>query len=296
MKNTNLMKRLGFLILASALLVSVFTGCSGSAKNSAAPASSAAPSASSAKIKVSVGIGNAFNPFCYLDEKDKIDGYDYQTMLEIAKLLSDKYDFQITPDAFANLLIGLDTKKYDIAIHHFGYTDARAKTYLYAKVPNMYSGSFHIGYKTGRTDITDMKSLTGKTVITGAGSLAESLVVAWNTANPGNKIELAYSTDKAVWYSGINSGLYDAYIATDFDLDTMIKQYGNFMAYDKNYSVPMGSGTSYNPGTYFIYKQGSDQLQQDIDKATQTLLDNGTLSKLSMKYLGADYTKDTFKK
>ena len=137
----------------------------------------------------------------------------------VGEKLSDKYEFVIGPDDFANLLIGLDTKKYDVAIHHFGYTDERAEKYLYADEADMYFGSFHVGYKKGRTDITDLKSAAGLTAVTSSGTQSESILLNWNKENPDYAVKIEYGTGQTVIASGIENGLYDIYVESKYDLD-----------------------------------------------------------------------------
>ena len=238
------------------------------------------------KTKVSIGIGNAYPPFCYVDEDENIAGYDYETLCLVADMLSDKYEFKFTADAFGNLLIGLDTGTYDIAAHHFGYTEQRAENYLYGTVVNMYAGYFLIGYVKGRTDIVDMASLEGKTVATHPGSMAETLILQRLEENPDHQFDIEYieSGNNEVLYSGLMNGLYDAYIATRFDLNTFNAPYDNFMEYTDSHVSEV------NSGTLFLYPKGHDELQQDVDAALQTLLDNGKLAEVSIEMLGDDYT------
>ena len=144
MKKNGRMKKWGSLVCALALAVAALGGCS---TKTDAYKGSGTDSSDGNKTKVAIGIGNEFSPFCYLDENEKETGYDYEVMQAVAKELSGKYAFTFTPDAFANLIIGLDTKKYDMVIHHFGYTAERAQKYQYAKVADMYVGKFHVGFK-----------------------------------------------------------------------------------------------------------------------------------------------------
>ncbi len=289
MKKVYPLKKWGILLLALVLLVSIMTGCSSSEEESASSTSaSASASTAQEKIKVSVGIGNGYSPFCFLDEDEELSGYDYETIAAIAELLSDKYEFEYTAEEFSNLLIGVDTGAYDVVIHHFGYTAERAENYLYANVANMYYGNFQLGYKAGRTDITDMKSLAGKTVVSSSGSMADTLLQNWNEENPDYQINIEYASDKEVRYSGLMNSLYDAFLASTYDLAVFNSQYDDFMDISDYNVIP----DDYNCGTYFIYAKGSEELQQDIDAALQQLIDDGTLSALSIEWLGADYTEN----
>lgn len=293
-----MMKRVLSVMTATVIAAGCFAGCGSAAKETGSTAGSDTDGATSEttsttgnsaeKTKVTVGIGNAYKPFCYLDENQQECGYDYEVMMAVAEKLSDKYEFVIKPDDFSNLLIGLDTGAYNVAIHHFGYTEERAKNYLYAKEADMYFGNFHIAYVAGRTDITDMKSLTGLTVATTSGSMSDTLIQNWNKQNPDNQVVVEYTGDQEALYSGMMNGLYDAFIATNYDLDVFNSQFDNFMEYS-DYNV---TSDDYDCGTYFVYSQGADTLQQDIDAAIVKLREDGTLAELSIKLLGDDYSQN----
>ncbi len=282
------------LALCVCVLGVALTGCGNSADSSSGGSSGTetsgaeTTSTSADTTTITVGIGNSFFPFCYLDENEDIAGYDYEVMKAVGEKLADKYTFVYTPDAFNNLLVGLDTGAYDIAIHHYGYTEERAENYLYANEPDFYTGPFRIGYLKGRTDITDFDSLDGKTVVTGAGSMAETLILNYLEEHPELDVKVEYADTEEVRYSGLSNGLYDAFIASEYDLDQFSNQYDGFMEYS-DYEVPNNDTTG--GGTFFVYSKGSEELRDDIDEALVALREDGTLKEISESILGADYTE-----
>ncbi|WP_099204510.1 transporter substrate-binding domain-containing protein [Scatolibacter rhodanostii] len=297
MKNKFQFRKAGSLALVLTMILTLLASCGSKNTNSSAESKSSSSQSSEAsatkvaageKTKLKVGIGNMFTPFCYLDDDDQPTGYDYDVMMAISEKLGDKYEFVVTPDDFSNLLIGLDTGKYDVAVHHFGYTAERAENYLYAKEADMYFGNFRIGFSKDRTDITDLASAAGKTIATTSGSMSESLLLKWNEENPDQAVKLQYIKDNTVVYQGITSGLYDAFVGSQYDLDTLSEQYDGFMKYS-DYNV---TTSDYDCGAYFVYSKGSDAMQQDIDAALVELREDGTLKALSETWLGADYTEN----
>ena len=282
-----------FLLALCVCMVSVgLAGCGDGGSSSSGSSTGGSTEADSTEsgegtTTISVGIGNAFFPFCYLDENEDLAGYDYEVMLAVAERLSDKYTFEYTPDAFSNLLIGLDTGAYDIAIHHYGYTAERAENYLYANEPDFYTGPFRIGFVSGRTDITDFDSLDGMTIVTSAGSMAETLILNYLEEHPDLDINVEYADTQEVWYSGLTNGLYDAFIGSEYDLDQFSSQYNDFLEYS-DYEVPNSDTTG--GGTFFVYGQGDEKLRDDIDQALAELREDGTLREISESVLGGDYT------
>lgn len=273
-----------------------FTGCGNNASSSGSGTSSTQSSGEESQTAstegetttIKVGIGNSFFPFCYLDENEKLAGYDYEVMQAIGEKLSDKYTFVYTPDAFNNLLVGLDTGAYDIAVHHYGYTEERAENYLYANEPDFYTGPFRIGFVKGRTDITDFDSLDGKTVVTSSGSMAETLILNYLDEHPDLDVKVEYADTTEVRYSGLTNGLYDAFVASEYDLDQFSNQYDGFLEYS-DYVVPNNDTTG--GGTFFVYSKGDEELRDAIDEAIVALREDGTLKEISESVLGADYTE-----
>lgn len=290
------MKKRNLLLISTVLLLVfalTFAGCgkedtgseSGQEKVSDEGVSA---STDSEKRVIKVGTGNAFNPFCYLDENEQPTGYDYECIVAVADYLSDKYEFVITADDFSNILIGLDTGAYDIAVHHYGYTAERAENYLYAQESTMYFGNFQVGYLKGRTDINSMEDLAGKTVLAEAGSMAETLIQNWNEENPDYVINIDPVAGEDVKVASLQNGLDDGIVLSKYDLETLSARYDDFLDLS-DFTI---TSDDYDCGTYFLYSIGDEELQQDIDNAIVALRENGTLSELSIKWLGDDYTEN----
>lgn len=294
-------------ISTAALLAASFTACGSSddsssetsAENTASTTAAseeggeasetekAEDTATGDKRVVKIGIGKAYNPFCFLDDNETPSGYDYDTLKAIEPLLADKYEFEFYPDEFANILIGLDTNLYDVAVHHYGWTAERAEKYLYAEEGTMYFGNFVIGYDPSIDTLTDdPKSAAGLVVATSKGSMAETLLTNYNDEHPDAQIVVEYYEDAEVLASGIKSGLYDGICASRYDLDVFNDQHGDLLV-PSEFTL---TSDEYNCGTYFIYDIGDDELKNDIDAAVVQIKEDGTLKELSEKWLGGDYT------
>lgn len=302
MKKRNPLKKVSTLILGAAMMLALLAGCTDSssktttATNAGTDASAAGAdttaTGSGDKTLVKIGIGNAYAPFCFLDENEKEAGYDYDCMLAVAELLSDKYEFEFTPDAFQNLLIGLDTGAYDIAIHHFGYNEERAANYLYAEEGDMYINYFVVAYPEGMEGVTDLQSCAdnGKVVVSTAGSQADNILLEWNASHPDAQIAIEYVDSAAeVMATGLANGLYDAFVVSTYDCQVFNDKYGDTvkLVYSDDEADMIKKD---NPGIYFIYAKDQTELQKDVDAALVTLRENGTLSKLSIEWLGDDYS------
>lgn len=302
-KSNKVVALLGISILAVGLL----TGCSGkkddsstasadtkvstaAASTTQAPAASTAAgnTATNAPKKIVVGIGSTYNPFCYLDENGKQAGYDYEVLKAVDELLP-QYEFDYEATEFKNILVGMDAGKYDIAAHHYAINEERKAKYLYSTVPNFYYGGYVFAAKKGRTDIKSLDDLQGKKVWVSSTSNVAYYLEDYNTKHTDSKIDIIYSDetyDQII--QKIDNGSYDGLAIQGYDVDVYNKAYGNKLEAVIDNILNQNKEDT---GTYYIFRKGSEELQKAVDGALTQLRDSGKLSELSVKILGADYTK-----
>ena len=122
---------------------------------------------------VRIGIGNAYNPFCYLDENEELAGYEYEVLKVVDERLP-QYEFQYEPTEFSNILVGIDTGSYDMGVHGFGWNEERAQKYLYSEVPSVTTGGYVIIGAAGK-DYQGIEDLAGKKILVTAGPTQEAI-------------------------------------------------------------------------------------------------------------------------
>lgn len=242
-----------------------------------------------AEVKtIKIGIGNSFNPMCFVDENGNLQGYDYETLKKIDELLP-QYEFKYEPTEFKNILVGLDTKNYDIAVHHYGWNKERAKKYLYGTEGNFFDSGYNLRVAKGsKIVVHSEEDLGGLKIAVQTSSNVAYLAEKYNTEHPNKQINVIYDDGTTEQHlAGLTSGIYDGLLSIPF-VDTLDKA-----AYGDVFDIA-GSELFYNPdkqnGCYFIYNYGDEKLQQDIDAVQRELLDSGWQKELSEKILGADYT------
>jgi ABC-type amino acid transport substrate-binding protein len=295
------------LIMAFSLSAAVFSGCSKTTDTSAnAAQDTQAQTAGTAQTtvaaqeetattqapkKIVVGIGNAFAPFCYLDENEKLAGYEYEILKLVDEALP-QYEFTYEPTAFKNLFVGLDTDAYDVIVQNMGWNSDRAAKYLYGNVSNFNSGSgYVIEAKAGRTDIQTEDDLQGKKVGVSSTFNGSYRLEEYNANHgPDEQIIIVYSdatTDQR--WSDIINGVLDATISNEYVHVRNVAAYGDGVdAYGDNVFAGPASERS---GRY-LYNYGDEQLRDDIDEVLQKLLDDGTLKALSLEFFGVDYASE----
>lgn len=292
--------RKAMTVVFVAMLAVAATGCSLKSKEAVIGGSSestkkeaVAPKEEDSAVDVriiKIGIGNSFNPMCYVDENGNLQGYDYETLKKIDEELP-QYEFKYEPTEFKNILVGLDTDNYDIAVHHYGWNEERAKKYLYGTVGNFFDTGYNFRVAKGSGIlIHSEEDLGGLKIAVQTSSNVAYLAEKYNKEHPNNPIKVIYDDGTTEQHlAGLSSGIYDGLLSIPF-VDALDKA-----AYGDVFDIA-GSKLFYNPdkqnGCYFIYNYGDEKLQQDIDAVQQALLDSGWQKELSEKILGADYTVD----
>lgn len=288
-------KRILSVMLCCALAVSLLMGCGGAdTKESGKEKTSETTEAedegeSEGKQKITIAMGNAYPPFCYLDESENLVGYEYDLYQKVAEKMADKYDVEIVCDTWDNLFVGLESGKYDIVSHHLGYSEERAEKYTVSGESLMYFGSYRFIYKKGRKDITDIASTAGMTLSNAGTDNIGKVLEAYNDEHPDNPIILQETmpSDEAT-IAGIENGLYDAYTHTYFDVKT------RFIDKYPDADIEMGTvnllGDDADCGTYALLKKGNTKLQAELDAAIKALRDEGVIKEICMNWFGEDYS------
>ena len=287
-------KRILSLMLCTMLVVSLLAGCTGSddgeeKKETAETTKTEDEEDSEGKQKITIAIGNAYPPFCYLDESENPAGYEYDLYLKVAEKMADKYDVEVVCDTWDNLFVGLESGKYDIVSHHLGYNEERAEKYTVSGESLMYFGSYRFIYKKGRKYITDIASTAGMTLSNNSMDNIGKALAAYNEDNPDNPIILQETmpSDEAI-LAGIENGLYDAYTHTYFDVKT------RFIDKYPDADIEIGTvnllGDDADCGTYALFKKDNTKLQEEFDAVIKELRDEGAVKEISMNWFDEDYS------
>lgn len=249
---------------------------------------SATKKQSKQKVKsIIVGTGKAFAPFCYLDDNGNLAGYELEVLKAVDELLP-QYQFKYETFDFANILIALQAKKVDIGAHQYGKTPQREETYLFGTLPYRAAANKIVVLNT-RNDIQTLEDLQGKTVNTNTGNLVTEFLERYNETLPDNKkIKLIVTpstvpTEEKI--TKVKNGTYDAiFTHNPADIDKWNAEYGNILKAVGDLSKET---TVY---TYHVFRKNDTELRDAVDGALKQLLNDGSLSKISIKTLGYDAT------
>ncbi|MNH92211.1 L-cystine-binding protein TcyK precursor [compost metagenome] len=272
------MKKKLALLTALGLLVAVIAGC-GTAKEDTAGGTAKAANGTAVK-KIIVGTGTQFPNVCFIDENGKLTGYDVELVKELDKRLPD-YEFEFQTMDFSSLLLSLDTKKIDFVAHQMEKNPEREAKYLFNKEPYSIFLNKVVVPKTN-TDIKSIDDLKGKKVITSATSNEAYILQEYNKKNK-DAINIVYSNSPSNDRTNqILTGRVDATISTDFALKFMPNG-------DKLKTV--GDALTQSD-VLFVLRKDEQDLADKLDEAIKEVKADGTLAKLSIKWLGQDFTKN----
>ncbi|MCR4948832.1 MAG: transporter substrate-binding domain-containing protein, partial [Treponema sp.] len=128
---------------------------------------------------------------------------------------------------------------------------------------------------------------SGKLIPISPQSAQFSVIQDFNEKHPANQIKLVPSDvfDIADSYLWVLEGRYDAYFVLKLSFEkNVLKETGPYHQFaDKLAYVPY-KGIP----TWPLFNKKESELASAYDKAVQTLKENGTISKLSLKYFGED--------
>ena len=174
-------KKILGVLLAVGIIAGVITGCgnSNTTQNGAENASQASAMAKARTLdeikksgKIKIGVFSDKNPFGYVDENGKVQGYDVYFAKRIAKDLlgsEDAVDFVYVEAA--SRVEYLKSAKVDITLANFTVTDERKEQVDFA-LPYMKVALGIVSPQ--KAEITDVNQLKGKKLIVVKGTTAET--------------------------------------------------------------------------------------------------------------------------
>lgn len=236
----------------------------------------------SAKQKLVVATSGTLYPTSYHEPKDnRLVGFDIEVMRAVAKDLGLPLQFrELNVDG---QLTAVKTGKADIAINDFGITKKRKNQYLMSR-PFKHSFDSLIVRAKDDSGIHTWADIKGKKAAGEAGTgyqrLAQQL---------GAKLVNYDNVSNDIYLNDVKAGKTD-FIMNDYYLQKLALK-----------SMP-NSGLKIQPNMYFNIKDSSigegmlinkddPTLQKQVNHSLTKLLQNGRIKAISLKYYGADVTK-----
>jgi L-cystine transport system substrate-binding protein len=232
---------------------------------------------------VLVGTEAAYPPFNYTTEAGEIDGYDIAVIRALDELIPE-VTFEFEPTAWDSIFVALESGKFDLIANQINKNPAREEKYQFSELPYSFAGNSII-FKAGRTDIKSIADLHGKTVAAGVGSYNTTWLEEYNAKN-GNPITINYyDGNVSLMLQDIVSGRVDATINSEVTTRLIADE----LKLDLGYTLIDDTGIT-EQYLLFSKSETANFVKPLVDAALKTLVENGTLAELSVKYLGADYS------
>ncbi len=273
------MKRIiSAIAVALAVSVSAFAGGSAEAKPGAAKVR-----------KVYAAHTQTYVPYDFVNDRGESDGFEVAVLRAVDELLP-QYEFVFVPTSDDELLIGVESGKYNVGTKGAWVTEERKKKFLY---PQNYIAASVIGItfrsadKSKISNIDDFAASGGKLVPIAPQSAQYAVVEDYNKTHAKTPIKLVPADTFVVndAYTWVLEGRYDGFFDIKLSYlnsvtagDGAYHKYADRLSYIPYRGIP----------TWPLFNKADTELAAAYDGAIETLRQNGTLTRLSEKYFGED--------
>ena len=273
-------KRVLAALLVSAMVVATVVGCGSksssddSSKKETTEASDKKDSDETVTV-VTAGIGE---PYSLLADDGTWTGIDAEMWDEIEKRTG--WKVELKQAAFDALWGELDTERADVAANCFAVKAERTDKYN-ATIP--YYGDAQCIIVNDDSDYKTSDDLKGKTVGCTNGQAAQTIIEDM-AKEKGFTVKLY--EDSAVGMNDLKLGRIDAYANTTTNVNAFTHNNtdAKFRFFDEQLLA--------NNVAYFLQKtDDGDKLTKELDDVIQDMLDDGTVAKITEKWMYADMTK-----
>ncbi|NMM98659.1 transporter substrate-binding domain-containing protein [Bifidobacterium olomucense] len=276
----------GVIILATATLL---TGCS----NTDSTAKTANNTDDNGVTTIEIASSVASRPYVWKNDQGKLEGYDYDVANAIDEKVPEiKLHWNSTD--FQSLFLGLDAGQYQVVANNLIKNPEREKKYQFSD-QGYLNITFAIAYNTNRItgEVDSLKDLAGKKVGTFSnGSAVQNLVEAYNNEHPDQALDLVHTDGSASdLLLATENGQTDATVVNATTAADYAKEHGTDL---KVVDLPKDEQANQGNKSYFVFgkDEKSTEAKKAFDKGLKEIIEDGTLSKISIKHFGKDYSKE----
>ncbi|GHU42406.1 amino acid ABC transporter substrate-binding protein [Bacilli bacterium] len=240
----------------------------------------------------------SYKPYDFVNDKGESDGFEVQVLKAVDEKLPD-YQFNYNPTSDEDLLIGLESGKYDIGTKGAWKTPEREQKFIIPEekiAASVIGLTFRTADKAKYSNLEDFAKANGKLIPISPQNAQYKVIEDFNAANPKTPIKLDAADQFTISdaYAWLLEGRYDGFFDIKLSFDNSVlaadgpyHDYANKLSYVPYKGIP----------TYpIIHKNATNEaFAKAYDKAIKELEADGTLTKLSNKYFGEDvfsYIKD----
>jgi L-cystine transport system substrate-binding protein len=224
--------------------------------------------------KLLVGTEGTYPPFTFHDESGKLTGFDVEIAREVAKRLGVEAEFKETQwDA---MFEGLNSNRFDMIANQVGIREDRQEKYDFSN-PYIESSAVVVVSK----DNNDVKSFEDIKGLTSAQSLTSNYrdIAEENGAVIQGVDGLAQSIQL------LEQGRVDVTVNDKISiLDYMNKQ--------KNSNIKIAAEDEDAGQSGLMFRKGSDKLVDEVNKALEEMMEDGTYEEISNKWFGENVSPE----
>lgn len=265
------MKKAIIFFLSAIMVSSLLVGC-GSKSTSTQSANSLERVKKEGKIKI--GLDDSYPPMEFRDEKNNLVGFDIDFANAIGKKLGVEVEFTTTE--WKGILLALQSGKFDAIISGLSITEKRKESIAFSEPYVM--GGLVIAVKKGNNSIKKLEDLKGKVLACQMGSTGHKAAQTMKELKEVKAYDKITEAFNELSIGRIDAVIMDAQVGGYY----LAKNPGKFQVLEEKVSEgPMGIG----------FKKEDKELKEEVQKAVNELKEDGTMSKLSVKWFGFDAYK-----
>lgn len=220
--------------------------------------------------KLSVALSGVFPPFSFVDESNKVVGFDVDIGSEIARRL--ELEPVIVTTAWDGIIAGLVTGRYDTIVGSMGITEERKKAVDF--VGPYYRSGIGLFVRKG-AGIESIDKLEGKTIGVTLGEISEKWV------RSQNKFSVRTYKGLPEMLLDLGAGRIDAIVADDVPVLVAINKSNAPVEQVESAQLPR-----FDNG--IAIRKNNPELVAAIQGALDNMLADGTYEAISKKWIGAD--------
>ncbi|WP_352419311.1 transporter substrate-binding domain-containing protein [Proteiniborus sp.] len=234
--------------------------------------------ADSSKGTIVVGASGEFYPLNFM-KNDELQGFEIDVWNEIASRTGYKVEYKTAK--FAGLFGMLDAGQIDTICHQIAINAEREEKYSFTE--SYLNANYQLVTKkdSGLNKLEDFK---GKKIGVVAGGLGDKMLQKVNEENNLN-INIQGYEGTAAMDADLEMGRLDARLGPAIQTRATIKE--------QNLDFIVTDVVIFTETAAFPFKKGeeSEAIINDVNEALESMKEDGTLSKLSMKWFEVDATK-----
>ncbi|MBB6305582.1 MULTISPECIES: transporter substrate-binding domain-containing protein [Rhizobium] len=239
-----------------------------------------------AKKTLTVATSVGWPPASFVNDKGELDGFDVEVAKGVAKYLGVNIKF-VTPDW--NIVTSAKWEgRWDLTMGQMVPTKARAEKFDFPGV-YIYYNTVAVVHKDSKA--TKPADLNGKLIGVTAGSSEESYAKHTLEIYGAPPVQYEFTPGEVRSYEGTPSASDDLRLGDGVRLDGWVTDdQGAKQAIKSGYPLKIiGASLAATPGAIAILK-GDKEFNDKVAEAIKSMRDDGTLSKISLKWYGSDYT------